>query len=97
MKSKIERITKSWKKLEKQIASLREKHKGSKYRVELPSLTVEQNVAPLGNKFAPIKGKNSLHKDANIYPVGHNHKQGLEMLTPDIIKNHLSFMSGKKT
>jgi hypothetical protein len=89
---------KQWKKRQKEIAALRVKLRGSKYKVEMPSLKIEQNVSPLGNKFAPINGKKSLPKDAKHYPVGHSHKQGTQLITEGMIKNNeLQFLGGKKT
>jgi hypothetical protein len=86
-----------WKRRLREIEQLRRKHKGVKYKVELPDLKVEHNVAQLSNSFVPVLGKKSLPKGAKCYSVGHSHKQGLEMLTPDMLKNDLQFMSGKKT
>ena len=87
-----------WKNRLREIEALKAKHRGSKYKVELPTLKIDHNPAKLGNGFAPIKGKKSLPKDAKNFPVGNSHKQGTQLVTEGMIKNgELAFMGGKKT
>lgn len=63
-------------------------------RNPFPNLKVEQRTAPCSNSFAMVPGKKELPPDAKQFPVGHNHKQGLELITPG---TDLRWMGGRKT
>ena len=85
-----------WKKRLAEIAKLKSRRDFS-YAVPFPDLSVEQNVAPLGNKFGdgrtPVKTQ---PVDAKQFPVAHLHKQGMQLITPDDIKNNLNAFGGRK-
>jgi hypothetical protein len=86
-----------WKSRSREIIRLQEKYKGVKYRVAFPDLSVERRGPPTGNYFGPISGKRTIPVGAKAYPVGHSHKQGIELLTPNMLKNELQYLGGKKT
>ena len=85
----------NWKLREAEIARLRLKYKKEPYRAPFPDLKVKHNVAQTSDKitYTPVKPRSGQHKDAKKFPVGHNHKQGLELITP---KTDLQYMGGKK-
>ena len=63
----------------------------------MPDLSVEQRTAPCSNSFCKIEYKKLLPADAAVFPVGYSHKSGLQLITPDQVKNELQWMSGRKT
>lgn len=83
-----------WKARQREIEALRKKHAGVKWRAPMPDLSVEQRTAPCGNRFGKTTGKKELPPDAKIFPVGHSHKQGLQLITPG---THLPDMGGRKS
>ena len=85
-----------WKKREREIRELRKRT--PKYRCPLPNLKVEQRlgVAPLSNGFCAFGGKREFPSDAQVFPVGTLHKQGMMMLTPDMVRREMQFIGGRK-
>jgi hypothetical protein len=81
-----------WKKRLAEIERLR--RTVPRYRVPFPDLSVEQRTAPCSNNFAAVSGKRSLPEGAKMYPVGHSHKQGYQLITPE---TPLADMGGRKT
>ena len=89
-------MSKKWKKLEQEIARLKQRR--NRWKNPFPDLSIEQRTAPLGNQFAPIVAKCSRPADAKIFPVGYSHKSSLQLITDGMISNgELKWMSGKKT
>lgn len=80
------------KKLLKQVGYTRMVERGLKsVGPGFPDLSVEvrhPTSDTVGNGFA----KKPLHEDAKQFPVGHSHKQGLELVLP----GELEWMGGKK-
>ena len=66
-------------------------------RAEFPDLSVDRQPAPLSNGFGKTVGKRELPADAKYFPVGHCHKQGTQLITPDQIKSELQWMGGRKS
>ena len=71
-----------------------------KYRVPMPDLTCERRGVPASDVIA-VRGHctpaRSRPAGAKQFAVGHSHKQGLEMLTPNMVKHDLPYLGGKKT
>jgi len=80
-------------KLLRQVGYTRMKERGLKStRPDFPDLSVEvrhPTSDTVGNGFA----KPPLPEDAKQFPVGHSHKQGLELVLP----GELEWMGGKRT
>jgi hypothetical protein len=87
-----------WRKLQQQIEMLRRRK--IRYGVPIPDLSVPQiractsNVIAVPGHWTPARTKLI---GAKQFAVGHSHKQGLELLTPDMIKTALPAMGGNKT
>lgn len=84
-----------WKKRQAEIERLR--RSVPRYRVPFPDLSVEQRTAPCSNSIAmpgTPTAKWELPADARRFPVGHSHKQGYQLITPE---TPLADMSGRKT
>ena len=83
-----------------EIAALKSRHKRSRYSVPFPDLAVTP-VAECSNSFgergAAVTWRRSQPVDAQYFPVGHCHKQGTQLITPDQIKNELQWMGGRKS
>lgn len=48
----------------------------------MPDLSVPPHPVPLGCGFGPLPGRRApLPPDAIEFPVGHSHKQGMELIT----------------
>jgi hypothetical protein len=85
----------NWKKRWKQIERLRAKHGNDRSRArEFPDLTVEQRPAPCSNGMRGSTARRAQPPGMKQFPVGHSHKQGLELITPG---TDLQWMGGKKT
>lgn len=79
------------------LSRLRAKHGSDRSLIRtFPDLTIPPGYSSLGDGFAPCHGKRPLHPDAKQFPVGHLHKQGLQLITPDAIADGLQFYGGKK-
>jgi hypothetical protein len=76
------------------LARLRALHAGQPYREPFPSLAVPAGYPSLSSGFAPVDPKRRLPADARRFPVGHQHKQGLELITPG---TDLKWMAGRKS
>ena len=87
-----------WSRLLSEIAML--KKRKVKFRVPMPDLSCESRGVPASDVIA-IRGHwtpaRSRPPGAKQFAVGHSHKQGLELLTPNMVKNDLQHMGGKKT
>ena len=75
--------------------ALNKRGPGAKYAREFPDLKVEQRAAPCSNG---VRGSTARRIPPSgieeRFPVGHSHKQGLELITPG---TDLQSMGGKKT
>jgi hypothetical protein len=84
-----------WKKRQKEIQRLLAKHgKDRSLARELPDLEVEQRTAPCSNGMRGSTARRLQPPGTKRFPVGHSHKQGLELITPGM---DLQWMGGKKT
>src|SRR5262245_63029190 len=84
-----------WKKRRKQIQRLLAKHgKDRSLAREFPDLKVEQRTAPCSNGMRGSTARRTQPPGMKRFPVGHSHKQGLELITPG---TDLQWMGGKKT
>jgi hypothetical protein len=86
-----------WKKRLDEISRLKKKYQGNRWTAPFPDLKVERGPPSLGDGFAPVGGLRELPVDAKQFPVGLNHKQGTELLTPAMIANDLQWLGGRKT
>jgi hypothetical protein len=85
-----------WKTRLKQIEELRRKHGKQRYR-PFPDLSVEQRTPPCSNSIVAFtSGRKTLPEDAKSFPVGHAHKQGMQLITPDAVAKELQWFGGKK-
>lgn len=80
-----------WKKREREIARLRAKHAGQRYRVPIPDLKVEQRTAPLGNGFDKTEGRREKGRVPGLI-VDHLHKQGMQVIS----KEDVQWAGGRK-
>lgn len=82
-----------WRKRQAQLARLRARHAGSKYKVPFPDLSTKQ-VAPCSNRFDAIHDKS--RPEPYVPPQGlivdHLHKSSLQVLLP----SELPWAGGKK-
>jgi hypothetical protein len=84
-----------WKKRQKQIARLKARHGADRSLIrEFPDLKVEQRTAPCSNGMRGSTARRPRPAGMKQFPVGHSHKQGLELITPG---TDLQWMGGKKT
>jgi hypothetical protein len=84
-----------WKKRQKEIQRLREKHGTDRSLArQFPDLKVEQRTAPCTNGMRGSTARRAQPPGMKQFPVGHSHKQGLELITPG---TDLQWMGGKKT
>jgi len=84
-----------WKKLQKQIERLKARHGADRSLIrEFPDLKVEQRTAPCSNGMRGSTARRPRPAGMKQFPVGHSHKQGLELITPG---TDLQWMGGKKT
>jgi len=84
-----------WKKRRKQIQQLLAKHgKDRSLAREFPDLKVEQRTAPCSNGMRGSTARRVPPSGMKRFPVGHSHKQGLELIIPG---TDLQWMGGKKT
>jgi hypothetical protein len=82
-------------KRQKHIQQLRSKHGKDRSLVrEFPDLKVEQRTAPCTNGMRGSTARRVQPPGMKQFPVGHSHKQGLELITPGM---DLQWMGGKKT
>ena len=66
-----------------------------RYRVPFPDLSVEQRTAPCSDSIDHrTPGRRDRPSDARVFPVGHSHKQGYQLITPG---TPLEDMGGRKT
>src|SRR5262249_55505574 len=79
-----------WKKRQQEIKRLQAKHGNDR---SLPDLRVEQRTAPCSNGMRGNTARRARPLDAKQFPVGHSHKQGLELITRGM---DLQWMGGKK-
>jgi hypothetical protein len=85
----------NWKKRRKQIQQLRAKYGKDRSLVrEFPDLKVEQRTAPCTNGMRGSTARRAQPSGMKQFPIGHSHKQGLELITPG---TDLQWMGGKKT
>ena len=83
-----------WKKRQKQIQYLQAKHGNDRSLArEFPDLKVEQRTAPCSNSMRGSTARRVLPPGMKQFPVGHCHKQGLELIIPG---TDLQWMGGKK-
>jgi hypothetical protein len=83
-----------WKKRQMEIQRLQAKHgKDRSLARELPDLKVEQPTAPCSNGMRGSTPRRALPPGMKQFPVGHFHKQGLELIIPG---TDLQWMGGKK-
>jgi hypothetical protein len=72
-----------WETREREIAELRQRHGRDRSLVRgFPDLSVEHNVAPCTNGMSGSCAAREQPSGMKRFPVGHSHKQGLELLTP---------------
>src|SRR5215470_12097699 len=84
-----------WKKRQKQIERLKARHGSDRSLIrEFPDLKVEQRTAPCSNGVRGSTARRPRPAGMKQFPVGHSHKQGLELITPG---TDLQWMGGKKT
>jgi hypothetical protein len=84
-----------WKKRRKQIEQLRAKHGTDRSLArEFPDLRIEQRTASCSNGMRGSTARRVLPPGMKKFPVGHCHKQGLELIIPG---TDLQRMGGKKT
>jgi hypothetical protein len=87
--------TVEWKQRRKQIQQLQAKHGKDRSLIrEFPDLKVEQRTAPCSNGMRGSTARRVRPPGMKQFPVGHSHKQGLELITPG---TDLQWMGGKKT
>ena len=83
-----------WKKRRQEIERLQAKHGNDRSLArEFPDLKVEQRTSPCLNGMRGTTARRVRPLDAKQFPVGHSHKQGLELITPGM---DLQWMGGKK-
>jgi hypothetical protein len=83
-----------WKQRWKEIQRLRAKHGIDRSLArEFPDLAIEQHVAPCTNGMLGSTTRRRQPSGMKQFPVGHSHKQGLELITPGM---DLQWMGGKK-
>ena len=83
-----------WKKRQKQIQYLQAKHGNDRSLArEFPDLKVEERTAPCSNGMRGSTARRVLPPGMKQFPVGHCHKQGLELIIPG---TDLQWMGGKK-
>lgn len=87
---------KSWKAVSNELARLRSLHGADRSLVRrFPDLSVEQRTSPCSNSFSGSTARRpDLPPDAKQFPIGHSHKQGLMLITPE---TDPQWMGGKKT
>jgi len=84
-----------WKKRQKQIERLKARHGADRSLIrKFPDLKVEQHTAPCSNGMRGSTARRPRPPGMKQFPVGHSHKQGLELITPG---TDLQWMGGKKT
>ena len=84
-----------WKKRQRQIERLQAKHgKDRSLARKFPDLKVEQRTAPCSHGMRGSTARRAQPPGMKQFPVGHSHKQGLELITPG---TDLQWMGGKKT
>src|SRR5262250_3951184 len=84
-----------WKKRQRQIERLQAKHgKDRSLARKFPDLKVEQRTAPCSNGMRGSTARRAHPPGMKQFPVGHSHKQGLELITRG---TDLQWMGGKKT
>src|SRR5215471_2191452 len=84
-----------WKKRQKQIERLKARHGADRSLIrEFPDLKVEQRTGPCSNVMRGSTARRPRPAGMKQFPVGHSHKQGLELITPG---TDLQWMGGKKT
>jgi hypothetical protein len=84
-----------WKKRQKEIQRLKAKHGQDRSLIrKFPDLKVEQRTAPCSNGMRGSTARRAQPPGIKRFPVGHSHKQGLELITPGM---DLQWMGGKKT
>ena len=67
-----------------------------RYVVQFPDLSVEQHTAPTSDIIPCASPKRDRIPGAVQFPIGHSHKQGLELITPGMIP-YLAYLGGKKS
>ena len=83
-----------WKQRQKEIERLRSKHGNDRSLArQFPDLKMEQRTAPCSNGMRGRAARRTRPPGMKQFPVGHSHKQGLEMITPGM---DLQWMGGKK-
>ena len=83
-----------WKKRQKEIQRLQAKHGKDRSLIrQFPDLKVEQRTAPCSNGMRGSTARRVPPPGMKQFPVGHRHKQGLELITPG---TDLQWMGGKK-
>jgi hypothetical protein len=84
----------NWKKRRKQIQRLYARYGKDRSLVrEFPDLKVEQRTAPCTNGMRGSTARRVQPPGMKQFPVGHSHKQGLELITPG---TDPQWMGGKK-
>jgi hypothetical protein len=86
-----------WKKRLREIEGLRAKHRGSRFKNAFPDLRVESGAPACSNAFFPvIPRRKGPPPGAREFPVGHSHKQGMQLITPAQLETELQYLGGKK-
>ena len=84
-----------WKKRQREIERLKARHGADRSLIrEFPDLKVAQRTAPCSNGMRGTTARRPRPAGMKQFPVGHSHKQGLELITPG---TDLQWMGGKKT
>lgn len=79
------------------IAALR--RRTPRWKVPFPDLSVEQRTSPCSDIIAiqsVVCAPTAKLSGAKQFPIGNQHKQGLELITPGMIP-HLQYLSGRKS
>jgi hypothetical protein len=91
------RIPMKWKSRKRQIDKLLAKHGRGSWKVPFPNLSVDKDVPKTSDRITGFSYSKPLPSDAKTFPVGHSHKQGLQLITPGQLENEMEWMGGKKS
>lgn len=99
-KTNLRRSQKELEKCLKQtgVLRLRAKHRNQSLVLPWPDLSTNSAAYPSINTVKSFSGLvRTLPHGAKPFPVGHLHKQGLQLITPGAIKDDLPYYGGKKS
>lgn len=94
MKTKQERLVLAKKEHEKFLKSVGYTGK-KKLKIPFPDLKVE-SIHKLSNNIEGVGKRKILPEDVKQFPVGHLHKQGFQLITPNALKEDIAYFGGKK-